>query len=98
LGIDWCISPQFARKITGNKITLQGNLDPAKLLLPVAEIKIAVKEMINAFGIQNYIANLGHGITPNIAVDHARAFVDAVKEYSFKSTLKHETNKSLYLQ
>ena len=81
LGIDWCITPQFARELTGNKITLQGNFDPAKLLAPIAEIKKAVKEMIDAFGTQNYIANLGHGITPNVPVDHAKAFVDAVKEY-----------------
>jgi uroporphyrinogen decarboxylase len=40
-----------------------------------------VKEMIDGFGIQNYIANLGHGITPNVPVDHAKAFVEAVKEY-----------------
>ena len=81
IGIDWCISPTMARELTGNKITLQGNFDPAKLLLPVPEIKKAVKEMIDEFGVQNYIANLGHGITPNIPVDHAKAFVDAVKEY-----------------
>jgi len=81
LGIDWCISPKMAREMTGNKITLQGNFDPAKLLLPIPEIKKAVKEMIDQFGVQKYIANLGHGITPNIPVDHARAFVDAVKEY-----------------
>jgi len=81
LGIDWCITPQMARELTGNNITLQGNFDPAKLLAPIPEIKKAVKEMIDAFGVQNYIANLGHGITPNVPVDHARAFVDAVKEY-----------------
>lgn len=81
LGIDWCITPQFARELTGNNITLQGNFDPAKLLAPIPEIKKAVKEMIDAFGTQNYIANLGHGITPNVPVDHAKAFVDAVKEY-----------------
>ena len=81
VGIDWCIAPQFARELTQNKITIQGNFDPAKLLAPIPEIKKAVKEMIDAFGIQNYIANLGHGITPNVPVDHARAFVDAVKEY-----------------
>jgi len=80
LGIDWCISPKMARELTGNKITLQGNFDPAKLLLPVAEIKKEVKKMINEFGAQKYIVNLGHGITPNIPVDHAKAFVDAVKE------------------
>ncbi len=82
LGLDWCISPETARELTGNKITLQGNFDPAKLLLPIKEIKKAVKEMIDAFGVQKYIANLGHGITPNIPVENAKAFVDAVKEYN----------------
>ncbi|MEO8416472.1 MAG: uroporphyrinogen decarboxylase [Ginsengibacter sp.] len=81
LGLDWCISPEIAREMTGNKITLQGNFDPAKLLLPVPEIKKAVKEMIVAFGVQGYIANLGHGITPNVPVENAKAFVEAVKEY-----------------
>ena len=71
----------MAREFTGNNITLQGNFDPAKLLAPIPEIKKAVKEMIDAFGTQNYIANLGHGITPNVPVDHAKAFVEAVKEY-----------------
>ncbi len=81
LGVDWCISPQVARRLTQNKITLQGNFDPAKLLAPIADIKKAVKEMITAFGMQQYIVNLGHGITPNVPVDHAKAFVEAVKEY-----------------
>jgi uroporphyrinogen decarboxylase len=71
----------MARQLTGNRITLQGNFDPSKLLAPIPEIKKAVKEMIKGFGTERYIANLGHGITPNVPVDHARAFVDAVKEY-----------------
>lgn len=82
LGIDWCISPKAAREMTQNKITLQGNFDPAKLLLPVAEIKKEVKKMIEGFGVQKYIANLGHGITPNIPVENAQAFVDTVKEFA----------------
>jgi uroporphyrinogen decarboxylase len=81
IGLDWCITPRCAREITGNKITLQGNFDPAKLLLPVAEIKKQVKQMIREFGVHGYIANLGHGITPDIPVENARAFVEAVKEY-----------------
>ncbi len=81
IGIDWCVSPQMARELTNNKITLQGNFDPSKLLSTPAQIKKDVKEMIDAFGVQNYIANLGHGITPNVPVDNAKAFVDAVKEY-----------------
>ena len=81
IGIDWTITPQFARELTNNNITLQGNFDPAKLLAPIPQIKKWAKEMIDGFGSQNYIANLGHGITPNIPVDHAKAFVEAVKEY-----------------
>ncbi len=81
LGIDWCVSADFGRKMAGEKTTLQGNFDPARLLAPVAEIRKGVKEMIDAFGTERYIANLGHGILPNVPVDHARAFVDAVKAY-----------------
>jgi uroporphyrinogen decarboxylase len=80
LGIDWCVSPSVARKLAGENVTLQGNFDPARLLSPVAEIRKSVKKMINGFGTQRYIANLGHGILPNVPVDHARAFVDAVRE------------------
>ena len=67
--------------MTNNSITLQGNFDPSKLLAPIPQIRKEVKEMIDAFGVDKYIANLGHGILPNVPVDHARAFVDAVKEY-----------------
>jgi uroporphyrinogen decarboxylase len=81
IGIDWCITPAMARELSGNRITLQGNFDPAKLLAPVPQIRQWVHEMIDGFGVQRYIANLGHGITPNVPVDHARAFVDAVKAY-----------------
>ena len=82
LGIDWCISPKQARDLTNHSITLQGNFDPHKLLLPIPELKNEVKAMIDSFGPQKYIANLGHGILPNIPVDHAKAFVDAVKCYN----------------
>jgi uroporphyrinogen decarboxylase len=80
LGIDWCIEPQPARQFAGDNITLQGNFDPAKLLSPVSMIKKEVKQMLNAFGKGRHIANLGHGILPNVPVDHAKAFVETVKE------------------
>jgi len=81
LGVDWTCSPQTARALTGGNITLQGNFDPSRLLSPIPVIKKMVHEMINEFGKDKYIVNLGHGILPNIPVDHAKAFVDAVKEY-----------------
>jgi uroporphyrinogen decarboxylase len=60
---------------------LQGNFDPAKLLSPIPVIKKEANAMLDSFGPGRHIANLGHGILPNVPVDHARAFVDAVKEY-----------------
>ena len=81
LGVDWTCSPQNARYLSGGKITLQGNFDPSRLLSPIPDIKRMVKQMIDEFGKDRFVANLGHGILPNIPVDHAKAFVDAVKEY-----------------
>ena len=82
LGVDWTCSPRNARYLTGGNITLQGNFDPSRLLSPIPTIKKMVHEMIDEFGKDNYIVNLGHGILPNIPVDHAKAFVEAVKEYN----------------
>ena len=79
LGIDWCIKPQFARQLAGKNVTLQGNFDPAKLLSPIPVIEKEVKEMLKAFGKRRHIANLGHGILPNVPVDHAKAFVETVR-------------------
>lgn len=84
LGVDWTCSPEYARKFTDNSITLQGNFDPSRLLSPIPEIERMTVEMIDRFGKDKYIANLGHGILPNIPVDHAKAFVNAVKNYKAK--------------
>ncbi|WP_431472493.1 uroporphyrinogen decarboxylase [Nonlabens sp. SCSIO 43208] len=82
LGVDWTCSARNARYLTGGDITLQGNFDPSRLLSPPATIKKMVKEMIDEFGKDKYVVNLGHGILPNIPVENAQAFVDAVKEYA----------------
>ena len=81
LGVDWTINPKIARKLAGNKITLQGNMDPSRLLSSPSHIKKMVTEMIRSFGKDRYIVNLGHGILPNIPLENAKAFIDAVKEF-----------------
>jgi uroporphyrinogen decarboxylase len=90
LGIDWCVTPQMARQLAGDKIILQGNLDPARLLSPIPVLKKEVKKMLNDFGGQKHIANLGHGILPNVPVDHAKAFVETVKEWTLKPIMSNE--------
>ncbi|PZD77436.1 uroporphyrinogen decarboxylase [Mesonia sp. K7] len=81
LGVDWTCSAQNARYLSGGNITLQGNFDPSRLFSPPKDIKKMVHQMIDEFGKDKYIVNLGHGILPNIPVENAKAFVDAVKEY-----------------
>lgn len=81
LGVDWTVSPQTARDLTGFRKTLQGNFDPSRLLSPPQKIQEMVKEMIDGFGTYKYIANLGHGILPNVPVENAAAFIDAVVNY-----------------
>lgn len=81
LGVDWTITPENARKFSGNQITLQGNFDPARLHSSPETIRKMVHEMIRRFGKDRYIVNLGHGILPNIPLENAEAFVKAVVEW-----------------
>ena len=85
IGVDWCIRPDTAREFAGSQVTLQGNFDPARLLTPIPELKKQVTRMLNNFGPHGHIANLGHGILPNVPVDHARAFVDTVKNHAYQN-------------
>jgi uroporphyrinogen decarboxylase len=84
IGVDWTVAPEVARQLTGGNITLQGNFDPSRLLSPIPEIERLTTEMIDRFGKDKYIANLGHGILPHVPVEHAQAFVNAVKNYKSK--------------
>ncbi len=81
LSVDWTVTPQEARKATANRTALQGNMDPARLMMPAQNIKNEVQQMISQFGVKGYIVNLGHGITPDIPVDNVKLFVNAVKNY-----------------
>jgi len=81
LGVDWTCTAAYARQATKRQITLQGNFDPSRLLSSPTEIKRMVNDMIDHFGKDKYVVNLGHGILPNIPTDHVSAFIDAVKNY-----------------
>src|SRR5690606_12722803 len=81
LSVDWTCSPKNARYLSAGTVPLQGNFDPPRLFSPPSEIKKMVKQMIDEFGKDRYIVNLGHGILPNIPLENAGAFIEAVKEY-----------------
>lgn len=82
VGVDWHTSAESAREMcAGLSVAMQGNLDPCALYASPTEIRRRTHEMISAFGPTGHIANLGHGILPDVSPAHARAFIDAVKEW-----------------
>lgn len=78
IGLDWSIAPEEARKIVGPNVTLQGNLDPQDLYKSQEELKELTKTMVRKFGKHRYIANLGHGITPQTPIESMTTFVETV--------------------
>ncbi len=82
LGVDWTVEPADARALVDSKVALQGNFDPSCLYGKPERVYTDTQNMIKKFGTQSYIANLGHGILPDIPVENAKAFVNAVKEYT----------------
>jgi uroporphyrinogen decarboxylase len=82
IGVDWQTDVADARRrLAGRPVALQGNFDPCWLYAPPALIRERTHAMLAAFGGRGHIANLGHGINPDVPVAHARAFVNAVKEW-----------------
>jgi len=83
VGLDWTIDIDVARRRIGDKVALQGNMDPTMLYANPDRIRAEVKDILARFGHGNgHVFNLGHGITPDVPVEHAKAFIQSVKEES----------------
>ncbi|MBD9413013.1 uroporphyrinogen decarboxylase [Pseudomonas sp. PDM16] len=83
LGLDWTCDIGSARVRVGGKVALQGNMDPAVLHAKPEAIRAEVARILAAYGQGNgQVFNLGHGITPEVPPEHAKAFFEAVHELS----------------
>jgi len=83
LGLDWTTDIGQARARVGDKVTLQGNMDPSTLYAPDDRIREEVGNILARFGHGNgHIFNLGHGIALDVDPDKARVFIEAVHELS----------------
>ena len=83
VGLDWTIDIANARQRIGERVALQGNMDPAVLYAPPARIREEVTRILTAYGKgSGHVFNLGHGIHQHVDPDHAKAFIDAVHELS----------------
>ncbi|MDF1684665.1 MAG: uroporphyrinogen decarboxylase [Legionellaceae bacterium] len=83
LGLDWTCDLARARREVGDRVVLQGNLDPTVLLTSPECIRAEVARVLASFGSgSGHIFNLGHGITPDVPPEHVTAMVDAVHALS----------------
>lgn len=83
LGVDWTTRLSDARQRVGDRVALQGNLDPVTLTTNPGVIAKAAKQVLEDFGPgSGHIFNLGHGITPDVPVEHVQVLVETVREVS----------------
>ena len=90
VGLDWTVDPGSARKKIGDKVALQGNLDPAVLGASPQIVRAQARRVLDAFGpAPGHIFNLGHGISPHARVDAVAALVEEVRAYSRRMRSRH---------
>jgi len=86
VGLDWTVNLGKARALVGNKVALQGNLDPMALFAKPEQIRAQVQNAINSFGKptenSGHVFNLGHGISQFTNPEAVTTLVDAVHEFS----------------
>jgi len=85
LGVDWRIDIDKVRARVGDKVALQGNMDPGALFLPPREIRERVGDILAKAGPIGHVFNLGHGVMPETDPEHVRAMVQAVRELSARA-------------
>lgn len=83
LGVDWTLDMADARARVGDKVALQGNMDPCVLYAKPERIEQEVKTILQSYGHGNgHVFNLGHGIHQHIDPENVSAFINAVHEFS----------------
>lgn len=83
LGVDWQVNLRQARQQVGQRVALQGNMNPALLLQSPEVIRQRVAEILAEFGPgSGHVFNLGQGITPDVPPENVAVLVDAVHELS----------------
>jgi len=90
LGLDWTTSVGDARQRVGDKVALQGNLDPMQLFASTEQIEQAVIDIVDSYGPHpGHVFNLGHGINKDTPIEGVHAMIDAVQRYGRQTKSLH---------
>jgi uroporphyrinogen decarboxylase len=81
IGLDWNMGIEESSALIGPNKSLQGNLDPAALYGNPDQVRKATQDMMEQFRGKRHIANLGHGVYPDIDPEMVRVFIQTVKEF-----------------
>jgi uroporphyrinogen decarboxylase len=83
VGVDWCTDLRTARRAVGDRVALQGNLDPSALFAPSETLKAETLRVLESYGTgPGHVFNLGHGITPEVDPERVRVLVETVQGYT----------------
>lgn len=90
ISFDWTYTMDEIRRRVPPTLAVQGNLDPELLYAPIPVIEKETTKLLQSMeGDPGFIVNLGHGVLPDIPVEHVKAFVDTVKNFSPRSSRRH---------
>jgi len=93
LGLDWTMNIGDAKRRVGNRVALQGNLDPNILYASPDIIEQEVKKILNDFGgAPGHVFNLGHGIAKDVDPENLKVLIDTVHDFLIPSPLAGEGN------
>ena len=79
VGVDWSVPPAIARDLVDDRIAIQGNMDPMRLIVGGTALDEGVDHILETFAGRPHIFNLGHGITPDTPIDHVARLVERVR-------------------
>jgi uroporphyrinogen decarboxylase len=82
IGLDWSTDPAWAQSIITEK-AMQGNMDPCQLYGSEADVRKATQSMLEAFPAGRHVANLGHGIYPDLSRENVIAMIETVKAFRY---------------
>ena len=83
VGVDWTTDLATARRAVGNRVALQGNLDPSALFAPPETLRAEALRVLASFGAgSGHVFNLGHGITPDVDPERVALLVGTVRDYA----------------